>query len=216
MKTNHHPDQSTLINYAAGSLPDSLSLVVACHLAECQHCRQIVAEAESFGCHLMDELTPSAMSENARDNILAMLDESVPKKESSVVTNLKPNSEVPEPLQPLIGERFSDLHWRSMAPGMKQFILPATQGQLRLLKISPGTCMPVHGHTGSELTIVLKGSYNDELGRFCPGDVADLDPDVKHQPVVDGSQECICLIATDGPLKFVGIVPRLLQPFFRI
>lgn len=76
--------------------------------------------------------------------------------------------------------------------------------------------MPSHGHTGSELTMVLRGSYTDELGRFCAGDVADLDPDVQHQPVADTDEHCICLIATDAPLRFNGLVPRLLQPFFQI
>lgn len=215
MSVHHHPDSSSLISYAAGSLPDSQSLVIASHLVACEHCQKTVAKAEQLGCVLLDEQPLKLMSESARDDILKMLDSSEPISPEQPSRG-NPNAEIPAPLQSVLGEHFDDLHWKTMAPGMKQFIMPCGEGSLRLLKIAPGVCMPVHGHTGSELTIVLKGSYSDELGRFRAGDVADLDPDIQHQPVVDGSEECICLIATDAPLKFVGLVPRLLQPFFRI
>lgn len=213
--STHHPDSSSLISYAAGSLPDSQSLVIASHIVSCKQCQKTVAEAEQLGCILLDEQPVKPMSESARDDILQMLDIVTPEN-LPPVSRGNPAAEIPVPLQPMLGERFDDLHWKTMAPGMKQFIMPCGEGTLRLLKISPGVCMPVHGHTGSELTIVLKGSYSDELGRFRAGDVADLDPEIQHQPVVDGGEECICLIATDAPLKFVGLVPRLLQPFFRI
>ena len=215
MSIHHHPDSSSLISYAAGSLPDSQSLVVASHLVACEQCRKTVATAEQIGCVLLDDQAIHPLSEKARDDILKRLDSTEPVL-SEQISRGNPAAEIPVPLQSMLGERFDDLHWKTMVPGMKQFILRCGEGTLRLLKISPGVCMPVHGHTGSELTIVLKGSYMDELGRFRAGDVADLDPDIQHQPVVDGSEECICLIATDAPLKFVGLVPRLLQPFFRI
>ena len=33
------------------------------------------------------------------------------------------------------------------------------------------------------MTLVLRGSYSDELGSYGVGDVADLDEDVAHRPV---------------------------------
>ena len=215
MSVHHHPDSSSLISYAAGSLPDSQALVVASHLISCKQCQKTVADAEQLGCVLLNEQSVKPMAESARDDILSLLDSVEPEIPEPAFRG-NPEAEIPLPLQPMLGKHFDDLHWKTMAPGMKQFMMSCGEGTLRLLKISPGVCMPVHGHTGSELTIVLKGSYSDELGRFRAGDVADLDPEIQHQPVVDGSEECICLIATDAPLKFVGLVPRLLQPFFRI
>ena len=51
---------------------------------------------------------------------------------------------------------------------------PHTGGDnLILLKIAPGKSMPVHSHQGAELTQILKGAYDDELGHFAPGDIAD-------------------------------------------
>ena len=83
-----------------------------------------------------------------------------------------------------------------------------------LLSIAPGKSMPVHSHQGSELTLVLKGAYDDELGHFAAGDVADLDSDVEHQPVVSRGETCICLAALDAPLRFPGRIARMLQPLF--
>jgi putative transcriptional regulator len=72
--------------------------------------------------------------------------------------------------------------------------------------------VPEHGHRGHETVCVLAGSYSDRLGRFGPGDLAEADAEVEHQPVADAGQDCICLIATTAPLRFHGRAARLLQP----
>ena len=101
-----------------------------------------------------------------------------------------------------------------MGIGVQQYDLNlGGAGACRLLRIKPGVSVPHHTHKGNELTMILRGSYSDDIGRFCKGDVADLDDQVKHQPIVDTEQECICLIATDAPLQFTGFMGRLAQPF---
>ena len=212
MTAKHHPDPSSLMSYAAGSLPEVNAMVIACHLSCCEHCRKMVCDAESVGRSLLEQLEPVAMSEGSRNQMLAMLDRIDSGPAQPVFR--KDTGNIPAPLQPMLGEDLHKLHWRALAPGMKQFVIPASAGKLRLLKITPGTSMPKHSHIGSELTLVLQGSYSDELGRFCAGDVADLDGDISHQPMVDTQEDCVCLIATDAPLKFTGLIPRLLQPFF--
>jgi len=59
---------------------------------------------------------------------------------------------------------------------------------------------------------VLRGSFTDEIGRFAAGDIADLDDQIEHQPLVDSAEDCICLVATDAPLKFTTLLGRLMQP----
>ena len=76
--------------------------------------------------------------------------------------------------------------------------------------------MPDHSHNGLELTLVLQGSFSDATGRFGVGDLEIADEDLEHTPVADPGDACICLAATDAPLRFRAIVPRLLQPLFRI
>ena len=216
MSCHHHPDLSTLLSYGAGSLSDALAVVIACHLEECEQCRQTVAEAETIGSQLIEQPFKDDMPGSARHQMLAMLDDCPMEPVVTVQSSVIDKGDVPTPLHSFIGRHFSDLKWSRLAPGLKQFVLPASGGKLRLLNIAPGTCMPVHGHSGSELTLVVKGSYSDELGRFRVGDVADVDPDITHQPVADTHEGCVCLIATDAPLRFKGLVPRLLQPFFQL
>ncbi|MBO6932531.1 MAG: cupin domain-containing protein, partial [Roseibium sp.] len=65
-------------------------------------------------------------------------------------------------------------------------------------------------------TLVLSGAYRDELGRFGPGDIADLDEHVEHQPRVEAGAPCICIVATEAPTRFKNLISRLLQPLVGI
>ncbi|MFL2773378.1 MAG: hypothetical protein ACJ0DH_07395 [bacterium] len=55
-----------------------------------------------------------------------------------------------------------------------------------------------------------------KLEDFSGGDVADVDNDDTHQPIADTGQECICLIATEGPTVYQGFLNRVLQPIHGI
>ena len=214
MKPNHHPDSSTLISYSAGSLPEPLATVIACHITACKSCRKKIHEAEQIGSTLLDNVTPTPVSSTVKQALLNKLDALETIKEEQKKTVVR-SIDIPQPLNAVLGSSLQALNWKAIVPGIKQLVISSSdQGQLRLLKIAPGTCMPAHSHNGSELTLVLKGSYTDETGRYQAGDMADLGPDIQHQPVADTGEECICLIATDAPLRFVNWVPRLLQPFF--
>lgn len=215
---HHHPQEETLAAYAAGSLTASLALVIGCHLESCAQCRKAVAAAENLGGVMMDELQPSSLSSSARSRMLAMLDDaplmqSVPQPRSEPI---QVDSRLPRKLHKLLGN--SDLenqHWKSLGPGVKQLKLPCKEGTAILLNIEAHKAVPVHSHKGSELTLILEGDYNDHLGHFGRGDIADLDTSTQHQPVA-GPQGCICLAGMDAPLRFQGLLPRLLQPFFGI
>ena len=63
---------------------------------------------------------------------------------------------------------------------------------------------------------MLQGAFRDETGRFGRGDLEDADPTLEHQPVAEAGEDCICLAVTDAPLRFKALIPRLLQPLFRI
>jgi RNA polymerase sigma factor (sigma-70 family) len=58
---------------------------------------------------------------------------------------------------------------------------------------------------------------SDELlGRFAKGDIADLDEEIEHRPVVEASEPCICLAASEAPTRFKSWPARLLQPLIGI
>lgn len=213
MKISHHFDDATLMAYSAGTLPQGMALLVACHLHWCPHCRERMHATDAVGGALLEQLPPSNLQADAFEQLLARLDE--PEQElSTSAPEADSNQELPTPLAQLLDKPLDELPWKRIGYGVKQLDLHLNgPGAARLLRISPGVSVPHHTHGGNELTLILKGSYNDELGRFCQGDVADLDGEVSHQPLVDTDEECICLIATDAPLKFSGLVGRLVQPF---
>jgi putative transcriptional regulator len=122
---------------------------------------------------------------------------------------------VPAPLAAYLGGGLDKIQWRILAPGLRQFeIVPhdlMRGANLRMLRIAPGKKLPRHGHTGTELTLVLRGAYSDELGQFGRGDVAETDEDIVHEPLSAREEVCICLIATEGPLKFDSLIARAFQ-----
>jgi len=210
MTLNHHPSDALLIAYGAGSLSEGLSLAVASHLALCPQCRAAARRIDQIGGSLLDAEPGLALADDALSRTLARLG---PVPPAPPAQQIRVASGLPAPLAPYIG---AEIRWQSLAPGVRRVELlrrTSRGGAAQLLRIAPGTALPHHGHGGLELTLVLSGSFADETGRYGPGDIAELDQDTKHQPVSDTHEDCICLIATDAPLRFTGILGRLVQPF---
>jgi len=61
----HHPSETTLAAYAAGSLPEALAMVTATHLMHCPACQATLATLEATGGALLDELAPAALAGDA-------------------------------------------------------------------------------------------------------------------------------------------------------
>ena len=92
----------------------------------------------------------------------------------------------------------------------------SAKATVRLLQIPAGAAMPDHGHCGTELTLVLKGAFRDDDGHFGRGDIEIANEDLHHTPIAEDGEDCICLAATDAPLRFRGLIPRIVQPFVGI
>lgn len=211
------------MSYAAGALPAPLSIVAGAHLEQCPHCRQRLREAEAIGSVLLEQTQPSTgdlRREQLRDAMLMRLATDAPAVTvaSRPASRERPEADpdhLPASLHPYFGASLSGLRWRWMAPGV-HCIRAEQMPSLIMLKIAPGKCLPMHSHGRSELTQILRGSYNDALGLFAPGDVADLDEDVEHQPVTAPGVPCICVSALDAPLVFSGWLARKIQRFVKL
>ncbi|WP_319533495.1 ChrR family anti-sigma-E factor [uncultured Cohaesibacter sp.] len=222
---NHHLNDEMILAYAAGALSVGHALVVASHLEICPHCAARLAEAEAIGGAMLDDCAQSAVSDDLFARMMETLEEPAPEgfkpSPSAPVTPAATagKTRVPALLASVIGGDLDAIRWRTAGPGIKQFIVPleGTEGEtVRLLKLSPGFVTPEHSHHGSEMTLVLKGSFSDETGRYRVGDIQDADDDVHHQPIADTDEECICLTVTDAPLEFKSVITRLLQPIIGI
>lgn len=207
--THHIPDPM-IAAYAAGSLPHAFSMVVASHLSYCRDCQSALGAHQAVGGALLERAACVAMNEDAKSNLMALLDEpAIPEPVYDA------NGIYPGPVMQSLKGR--PPKWRTLGMGVKQDILfEDDDGSARLLYIPAGQAVPDHSHNGLELTLVLQGSFSDETGRFGVGDVEIGDETLDHTPVADAGDPCICLAATDAPLRFKALIPRLLQPLFRI
>lgn len=208
----HHIPDEILLAYAAGTLPHPHAVVVAAHVSMCDTCRAALSAHQAMGGAVLEESATETVSDALRARVFDMLDDTPPPEP------LPPRriGIYPGPVAALLGPD-GQAPWKSLGFGVKQAILSeGDEGSLRLLYIPGGRAMPEHGHHGLEMTLVLQGSFSDEEGRFGPGDVEIGHDALEHTPVADPGPDCICLAATDAPLRFKSLVPRLLQPFFRI
>ncbi|MBF9035843.1 transcriptional regulator [Rhodobacterales bacterium HKCCE2091] len=206
----HHVPEAMLRDYATGALPYPFELVVATHVSMCDTCRAALGAEEALGGAALDGAGPEDLTPGLRDAVLSRLDDTVIAPPRPARRGIYPG-----PLAELIGDR--DPRWRSVGPGVRQSILhDDADGSARLLFIPPGEAVPEHGHNGLELTLVLQGSFHDESDSFGVGDLEVADADMVHLPIAGDGLPCICLAATDAPLRFKSLVPRLAQRFFRI
>lgn len=214
MTIRHHLSEQLLMAYAAGQLPEAFNLVVATHVSMCDECRARLGSYDAVGGALLEEADEIALGENALARALARI-ESLPQ--ATRAEPLAPAGILPAPLADYVGGDLSSVRWRRIGGGVKQAILPTGRdASVRLLYIPAGTAVPDHGHKGTELTLVLQGAFADDNARFGRGDIEIADEDMEHTPVALAGEDCICLAATDAPLRFRGIIPRLAQPLFRI
>jgi len=203
---SHHPDDSLLLEYAAGSLGEAKALLVATHLALCPACRNAVRSGEAAGAVL-------AFSDSEAEAAGVPPDvsgEAIERGPSAVMSPALLG--LPEPLRGYLGVPVSELVWTTVGLGMKAYVLPEFRGRMsvRMLAVPPGRRMPRHTHEGEELTLVLQGGFRDAASAYGRGDVATAGPHVDHQPHADAGETCICLAVEDAPLRFTGWMGPLL------
>jgi len=214
-----HLDHATLVGYSAGALPLAFAAVVASHLELCATCRGQLHAADAIGARLIEQQDGAPLSASARDAFRARLagETVAPPRNAPAPAPVDPDL-LPTPLRPWFGERYSTLRWRAIGPGIHLLRAQdeALGAQLLMLRTASGKRMPMHSHGNNELTLILRGAYDDVLGHFGSGDVADLDSDTEHQPVTTPGVPCICVAASDAPMKFSGWIARAMQSVLRI
>ena len=209
----HHLNDALLMGYAAGHLSEAFGLVVATHVTMCDDCRARLESFEALGGAVIEAEDETAVSTDALARMMARLEVPV----VSAPPKAPRKTSLPAPVAAYVGGDLDAVKWRALGGGVRQAILPTgPKATVRLLHIPAGQAVPDHGHRGMELTLVLRGAFRDATDRFGPGDLEIVGEDLAHKPVAEAGEDCICLAATDAPLRFAGLMPRLLQPLFRI
>jgi len=211
---NHHPDDEILAEFCAGTLPLARSACVSMHLYFCEHCRRRVQRLQQVASAMFDTLTPRAVDDTLLDKVLSRLDEEPPLSyRASVASDGRP------PLvQRLMKGDYEDLRWSRVNSALRISRLRTgdPHNELALYRIKAGGSIPRHGHRGTELTLVLEGSFSDEEGLYQQGDFIERDAEHTHTPTAARTADCICIGVLDAPIRFTPWNYRVLNPFLRL
>lgn len=217
------PLDMLLMNYAAGSLTPQESLLVAAHITLNAEARRKVSRYEALGGKLMCEAEPAELHDECLNATLSRIDKTAPaSQQQKAACNTASDLRIPEAVYALISSFcLSDRRdWSTVTRGFSKMDLRLcpmpTQKRLRLVKMDPGASAPRHSHPGTEVTVVLQGSYTDHTGRYNKGDIVIItDPRLIHQPVAS-EDGCVCLTLTEAPLRFQDPFQRFMNAFWRV
>jgi putative transcriptional regulator len=210
---NHHPTDETLAAYVGGVLDEGRRVLVAAHVELCTSCARVLSAADHVAGTRLQEIEPTPLADDALSHALARID----CAGSDEARSSAPTSNRAFGLKALVGHDLGP--WRWIGPGVhwRSVAVPVGEGaRVFMLKSAPGTSLPHHTHTGTELTLILQGAFAHVGGRFGVGDFDEADGTIEHQPVVEPGDECICLVAMQGELRLLGLLGRIMQPFVRM
>lgn len=211
--------ESLLMEYASGSLDPAHTLIISAYLTLSPEARRFVSVCETLGAALMehccglDDLSPQCM-EKVLDAITAGNQECA----SSPCAPCGCTIDCAEPLPRSVQNALPDpeeIKWRRAFGGMEWVDIPFDncKSRARLVRCAPGFRMPHHEHRGAEITLVLDGAFTDGSKKCRRGDLVIEDSDRGHAPVADADSGCLCLTVSESPIRFTGILTRLLNPF---
>lgn len=194
MKNSSTLKNELIFHYAAGTTSIAKSLMASTYLFLNSNESQIYQKFEKY---CGEELKKSPLIEptnlKAEDCIKSITRE----KEKIEVNNNNPiNKFIPS---------YSNLKWKKIFKGFYEYSLNLSKkDSIKLIKMNPGTSVPLHSHNGKEYILVLEGSFNDEYGNYSKGSLQINDSNVKHTPIANDKNGCICLSITEKQLVFYG------------
>jgi putative transcriptional regulator len=212
MMIMHHPTDVTLASFAAGTLDEARSVVVATHVSLCAQCRRTMGAFEDIGGTLLRSLPVTPLRADAIERAMARIeadDEPQTRPALPAAKTGLPSTLAPYELGP----------WRRIGGGVswRSVGVAADDGvRVFMLRANPGTRLPHHRHSGSEWTCVIEGAFRHEFGRYGPGDFDEADDSVEHKPFIEDGAPCVCLVALQGRIELQSWLGRLIQPFVRI
>ena len=186
-----HEASDVAMLYALGALSQHEARSFENHLADgCETCR---AELESF------ELTVGALGYTAPDEtpparVRAALLAKVANTESPVA------SSHPEGRNEFVSILASEGKWRELLEGvfLKKLHVDPTSGiATSLVRMSPGTALPVHQHIGVEQFYVIEGDCNVAGQRLTSGDYHRAEAGSIHETTSTVGGTLLLLIAPE-------------------
>ncbi|MFK7862661.1 MAG: ChrR family anti-sigma-E factor [Pseudohongiellaceae bacterium] len=218
-QANHHPSEELLSAFSKGTLSAGMSVALSAHIELCPSCRKKTSEMESEAIVSWLQAPDKNATPDFSDMVSAITQqaqlteqEPVAKAETHLVNEMHMlNHSVTLP-NVLAKAASKGLVWKKLAGGINQAqVVLDNETQCEFIYMTPGSQVPVHKHQGSEVTLVLDGSFSDELGHYKASDFMVRTKDHLHRPASD--EGCLCFAVLDSPLTFTKGLARLMNPF---
>ncbi|PMG43776.1 transcriptional regulator [Vibrio lentus] len=227
----HHPNAAILKDFVDGNLADSVSLIVSSHVELCEHCQKqvsmLTAQAadtvfESDTSAFKNDTTGLKLSDSEMDAFLAddeefdfdAIDQITADLSQAVEVVVEAQQEtvsnttftIPRALNSVARKDWLNLGKISRA----RLDFDDESHHTSLLHIDKDGQVPCHTHKGFEITLLLEGSFEDEMGVYNKGDFIWLDGEHTHQPAT--KEGCVCLTVSSDALYFTKGVSQLFNP----
>lgn len=198
-----------MAHYVAGSLPEPARVLVESHIEMKPDHRRLVIDLERLAGDALEQTPVAAITD--RDARLQAIFASKPVSEPKSPVIGDPGKVCfPRSIRNLMGFDVDTVPWKSKLPGFKEYSTDIDGCEVSLMWIRAGRALPAHTHRGMELTLILDGAFNDNRGRFGPGDISVADETIDHRPVAEKDRPCIAFSVLDAPVKLTGSFRQLI------
>ncbi len=172
LNPQYHPFDGTLLDYAAGRLPDCVGLLIASHLHMCPACRQRMQSYEAKAGINLEDMPLEQMETNCLENLLQKIDEHGPPAciDVTIPIHAAPvNPFIPEPLHDYLGLRLENTRWIQQSHGVFIYRVPKPlPGELKLYRFLAGAGIEL---PGTKMLLILEGEIRTLLHTHGPGDI---------------------------------------------
>lgn len=212
----YHPDTRLLNEFAAGTLPLAQSVCVSLHLNYCEQCQRNHKRLQQLGSAMFEQLSPAQVDDSLLQSVLSRLDEE--QAPLSYGRNQEVQDGFPPLMHRLMDRDYKDLDWDRVNSHLRISRLRTgdESNEVALYHIKSGGSIPQHTHRGTELTLVLDGSFSDEEGVYHEGDFLMRDGEHTHTPTAAKTGDCVCIGVLDAPIRFTRWNYRPLNPFLKL
>ena len=216
IRISHHPDPACLLSFAAGTLLEPSSSVVAAHCELCSDCHRNIEFLETIGGILVARMSGQKLK--AKPPIFELR-----RVEAQLISNTQPTTSsshgsVPSTIAQFLGDSLDQLDWRRLNGGRQVVDLPLMHhdtGRLRVFKISGGSTLPRTGRNNSAISMMLRGFCHSNRQSYGYGDVIKREILDSEPVVADEFEGCIALVANEITKVRTPFLSRLFSGYGR-
>lgn len=217
-----HPSTELLNQFVQGELVTGKSVAVSAHMELCNSCSAKAKDLQALAVSTwvdpgsalhVEKIDVADCSAMVADIVKSPQVKSAPIEDLVEVDIDVLNRSIKLP-KVLAKAASQGLKWKKVAGGISEAQLFLDNETLcEFIYMAPGCQVPVHTHQGSESTLVLDGSFEDELGEYKASDFIIRDAQHNHQP--RSKEGCLCFAVLDSPIQFTEGLARLMNPINR-